>query len=426
MIERALELAGKRARGAEVTLVTSRSRQAEYEDDRLKHVQVSQSTRLDVRVILDGKLGSAHTTDPEQIEDVVGRAIQLAEFGSDAEFEFPGPAELPTVETYDPAVEKIAKEDLVAAGAEMLGRVKAYNDEIKVFGGASWYVEDRRLVNSAGLDISDRVSSYGIGTGGVLVRGTDMLFVYRNRDWRTPLMPPADLAEKAIEDFRLAERTASLKSKAMPVIFTPRGNYLLLWALLMGLNGKNVLKGDSPLAGRLGETLAPEGFSLVDDATINYAPASSRSDGEGVPRRKTSMIHDGRLECFLYDLETAGKAGTATTGNGPGCDPSNIIIPPGEVSLADMIASTKDGLLVEHVMGLGKSNLMNGDFSVNVSLGYKIENGEIVGRVKDAMLTGNAYDALKRIEAVGSEPEWAHFFCTPPIKIDGLSVVAKG
>jgi len=426
MIERALELARKRAQGAEASLVTSRSTQAEYEDDRLKHVQVSQSTRLNVRVIVGGKLGNAHTTDPEQMEEIVDRAVQLAEFGSDAEFDFPGPAEFPGVNTYDPAVPKISKEDLVAAGAEMLDLLKNYNEEIKVFGGASWYAEDRRLVNSSGLEVTDQASFHGIGAGGVLVRGTDVLFVYQSRDWRRPILPPADLAGKAIEDFRLAERTASLKSKAMPVIFTPRGNYLLLWALLMGVNGKNVLKGDSPLAGRLGEKLAPESFSLVDDATIDYAPASSRCDGEGVARRKTSMIHDGRLECFLYDLETGGKAGVATTGNGPGCDSSNVIIPPGEVSFADMIASIPEGLLVEHVMGLGQGNLMNGDFSVNVSLGYKIENGEIVGRVKDAMLAGNIYDALHRIDAVGSEPDWAHAFCTPPIKIDDLSVVTKG
>ena len=95
------------------------------------------------------------------------------------------------------------------------------------------------------------------------------------------------------------------------------------------------------------------------------------------------------------------------------------------MSLAEMIEGTREGLLIEHVMGLGQSNIMNGDFSVNVSLGYKIENGEIVGRVKDAMVAGNVYDALNRIEAIGSEPEWAWATCAPHLKIDALSVVAK-
>ena len=90
-----------------------------------------------------------------------------------------------------------------------------------------------------------------------------------------------------------------------------------------------------------------------------------------------------------------------------------------------MIAGTEEGLLVHHVMGLGQSNIVNGDFSVNVSLGYKIENGEIVGRVKDVMLAGNVYDALHQIEAIGSEPEWFMATHAPPIKLASLSVVAK-
>jgi PmbA protein len=212
----------------------------------------------------------------------------------------------------------------------------------------------------------------------------------------------------------------------MPVILTWLAGYTLLAALIPGSGGKNVLKGESPLAGRLGERLAPEAFSVVDDGTIDFAPASSRYDGEGVPRRRTTIIENGTLASFIYDLDTAGKAGAASTGHGPGCEPSNVIISPGGVSLAEMVKSMDEGLLVDHVMGLGQGNIINGDFSVNVSLGYKIENGEIVGRVKDVMLAGNVYDALLRIEAVGSEPQWIVGFCLPPVKIGALSVVAKG
>jgi PmbA protein len=425
MIERALETATKRAQGAEIWLGRIRSTTADYEDDRLKHVEVTQSTRLSVRVIVNGNLGSARCTDEAAVESTVERAIELAEFGSEAKFDFPGPAAAPEVKTYDPQVEAIPKEDLVAAGAEMLELVKSYNDEIKVFGGAWWNVEERRLVNSSGLDLTSQGSAHSIAIGGLLVRGTDMLYVHYDRGWRRPVLATREVAERAIEQFRLAEPTASLDSKTMPVIFSPRGAHVLLLSLLMGVNGKNVLKGDSPLANRMGEKLAPEGFSLVDDATHDYALASGAWDWEGVPRRRTEIVTNGQLNAFLYDLETAGKAGTESTGHGPGCGTSNVIIPAGDTSFADMLAGTSEGLLVEHVMGLGQSNAMNGDFSVNVSLGYKIENGEIVGRVKDAMLAGNVYDALPQIEAIGSEPEWTWGQWVPPIKVGSLSVVAK-
>jgi len=426
MIERALELAQRRAQAAEVSLVRSRSTSADYQDDKLKRVAVAQATHVGVRVIADGKLGSAQATDPEEIEEVVARAAELAQFGSEARFDFAGTADLPKVETYDPEVERIPKEDLVSVGAEMLDLIKAYNDEIKVFGGAGWSIGERRIANSSGLDIKTRSSMLDVGAGGELIRGTDMLAAHATHNWRKRVADPSDIAKRAIEHFRLAERNVPIASKPMAVILSPRACVLLLYCLQMGVNGKNVLKGDSPLAGRLGEKIAPDGFSLIDDGTIDYAPGSAPCDGEGVPRRRTPIVENGRLNAFLYDLETAGSAGAQSTGNGPGCEPSNLVIPPGDVTFDDMVKGTREGLLIEHVMGLGQSNLMNGDLSVNVSLGYKIENGEIAGRVKDVMLAGNVYNALTRIDAIGSEPDWAWTTCAPPIRIETLSVVAKG
>jgi len=424
VIERALELASGYG-PAEITFAQGRSTRAEYEDDRLKQVGVAQGSHLGVRVIVDGRLGRASATDPREAEAVVARAVELAEFGSEVKFDFPGSAVAPQVKTYDPEVERTPKAELVAAGAEMLALVKAYNAEIKVGAGASWSVGERRLVNSSGLDLSDRGSRFTIGVGGVLVRGTDILFAGHGRDWRTKGAAPREVAARAIAKFRLAERTADVASKPMPVIFTPAGSFVLLASLLMGVNGKNVLKGDSPLAGRLGDEIAAPGFSLSDNATVDYAPASGAYDDEGTPRRKVDIITGGRLASFLYDLETASKAGAQSTGHGRGGGASNLVIAPGDTSLAELVKGTAEGLLVDSVMGLGQSNIMNGDFSVNVSLGYKIEQGEIVGRVKNTMFAGNVYDALMRVEAVGSEPEWIGSLCAPPLLVGALSVVAQ-
>ncbi len=110
---------------------------------------------------------------------------------------------------------------------------------------------------------------------------------------------------------------------------------------------------------------------------------------------------------------------------GPGCGPSNVLVAPGDATFEEMVKSTKEGVIVHSVMGLGQGNIINGDFSVNISLGFKIENGEIVGRAKNAMLAGNAYEALNKIETIGSETEWVGSHCVPAVKVAKLSVVAK-
>ncbi len=132
------------------------------------------------------------------------------------------------------------------------------------------------------------------------------------------------------------------------------------------------------------------------------------------------------LKNFLYDLDTAGRAGTKSTGNGVGCDPTNLVIKIGDTPYEEMVKNTGEGLLVHNVLGLGQGNPMSGEFSVNVQLGYKIERGEVIGRVKDVMLAGNAYDALKNIVAIGDKAEWAGgSLLTPAIGIAALSVIAK-
>ncbi|MBW2330395.1 MAG: TldD/PmbA family protein, partial [Deltaproteobacteria bacterium] len=176
----------------------------------------------------------------------------------------------------------------------------------------------------------------------------------------------------------------------------------------------------------LGEKIADEAFSVTDNPLLDYANSSGKYDSEGVPHQVTPLIERGVARNFLYDLDTAGRAGATSTGNGVGCKPTNLVIKEGDTPYEEMVKNTKEGLLVHNVLGLGQGNPISGEFSVNVQLGYKIDKGEIVGRVKDVMLAGNTYEALKNIAAIGDKAEWAGgSLLTPPIQIAMLSVVAK-
>jgi PmbA protein len=91
-----------------------------------------------------------------------------------------------------------------------------------------------------------------------------------------------------------------------------------------------------------------------------------------------------------------------------------------------MVQDVKEGLVIEHLMGAAQGNILGGDFSGNVLLGYKVENGKIVGRVKDTMVSGNVYQVLKNIAALGSELKWVNgFLQTPHLYCPSLSVASK-
>jgi PmbA protein len=91
-----------------------------------------------------------------------------------------------------------------------------------------------------------------------------------------------------------------------------------------------------------------------------------------------------------------------------------------------MVHDIREGLVVEQLMGATQGNVLGGDFSGNVLLGFKVENGKIVGRVKDTMVSGNIYNLLKQVGAIGSDTRWiGGFLSTPSIYCPSVSVASK-
>jgi PmbA protein len=235
------------------------------------------------------------------------------------------------------------------------------------------------------------------------------------------------------EKLDLARESGSIKSGKMPVVFTPLAFMLSVGpALGMGFNGKMVEQGASPLAKRVGQKVFDERLSVHDDATLDKRPRSSPFDDEGVSTRKVTLVDKGVVSEFLYDLQTAGKVGTRSTGNGyrgqgsPSPSSTATVVDAGEGSIEEIIADIKEGLIVEYLLGGGQANVLRGDFGGNVHLGFKIENGQLAGRVKNTLIAGNTYEVLADIRRVGGERRWVggSLYC-PPIALEGVTVSTK-
>ncbi|MGQ9699064.1 MAG: TldD/PmbA family protein [Armatimonadota bacterium] len=425
LVERVLELALKRADGAQVTYSVSESTPVSFENDRLKTIKVAQTSNISLRVVLDGKEGTSNTNDVDDLEGLVDRAVETARYGSPVHYTFPPKADAQEVKLFDPAVSALTREQMVQTGQLILDAIKAYNPELLVDVGVSKSESEFTFLNSAGAHFTSSGTQFSIGASAQRVRGEDVLYAWKYRSWRASVIDPQSIADGLIEKLRLAERDAQIPSGRLPVLFTPDASYVLLTSLAMGVNGKNVLKGDSPLAAKLGQKVFDESLSVTDNGLVDYASGSKAYDGEGVPVRITPIVERGVLVNFLYDLDTAGEAGTQSTGNGPGCHAHNTIVSPGTTPYAEMLRSIDRGLLVDSVMGFGQSNIMQGDFSVNVSLGYLIEKGEVVGRVKNVMLADNSYEALKEVQLT-AEAEWiGGSTYAPAMLVPAMSVISK-
>ena len=436
MTDSILQDATRRYGQAEVYRLETESRPVSFEANKLKEIASTQQSGVALRVVKDGRIGFTSTTNPELETALVDRAGALAEFGSEAFFEFPAPSAYPDVQVVDERIEDVTIEQMIATGEELIERLRdAWPDllcdaSVGTASGRMW------LSNSNGVEHSYRQTSYYVFLGGQLIRGTDILNLWAGHN--SSKWFGEDEIDRIISgllrQLDYSKELAPAPSGDVPVVFTSRGvAAALLGPLLSGFNGKNIATGSSPLVGRVGEKVFDEAVTVYDDPTIPYASGSRPCDDEGLPSRRLTLIENGTIGGGIFDLQTGGKAGeksTASAHRGLASTPSPrwsvIDIPGGSTPRDDLFDGIEEGLVVEQLLGAGQGNELGGDFKANVALGYRIENGEIVGRVKDTMIAGNVYEALNSVEAVSDDPEWVFGSARlPAIRCRGVQVSAS-
>jgi PmbA protein len=433
--EQLLDRARRLTPQAEVFHVQRVDTPVHFEANQVKSIETREMAGAALRIIKDGRVGFGSSTNLGDIDGLVRSAEETSNFGAEARFEFPGTAGYPDVPVEDPAVGEAPLDGMVRLGQSVVEAVRAYSDQVQVEGRVSKSVARITLVNSSGGEFHYTKTTYSLGFEGTVIRGEDMLFTSDFLSSCHPITDGSAVAASIIRQLRQAERTATIASGPLSVVFMPTAiGGALLGPLVSGLSGKTVLQGTSPLMDKLGEPVVDPRFTLTDDPTLPFVPASRLSDDEGVPSRRLALIEGGAPAHFLYDLQTAGQAGTQSTGNGeralgslPGPGSAVLLIGEGEAATDELLRQVRNGLVLERLLGAGQSNILGGDFNANVLLGYKLEDGEIVGRVKNTMVSGNAYRALNELIAVGSEGRWlGGSLYTPPIACADIGVTSKG
>ncbi len=417
----------------EVVEIDSEITMVGFEANRLKSSRVDETRGVAVRVVKEGRLGFSASSDVSAAGKLVANVLESAAYGDPVDLRFPSPHPAPPVETFDRTISELPVSRLVEMGQEMLGIILEAEPTAQVNIELQRGVEHLSLRNSGGAHIAFERSPLSVQLEVIRVRGDDVLVVFDLMGvtvWQDEYRTRArDLADR----LRLAEKGATLHSGRMPVLFTPTGALVLALPLMLGLNGKNVYTRNSPMTGKIGEKLFDDKISVVDDATLHGRYASAPFDDEGMAHRPVDLVKDGVLRSFFYDLKTAAQSGEDSTGNGsrglfnpPAPSPTNLLVQPGEMPVAEMLASVKEGLLVDTALGLGQGNVISGAFSNTLGLAFKIEKGEIVGRVKDLSIAGNIYELLQDVSAVSQETAWIYNnFRLPYFLLPDLNVVAK-
>lgn len=438
-MEKLLQQACKKIDSAELFRVKSKTIPVNFEVNRLKSIDISESEGKALRVINKGKIGFSSSTGSEDFDLLVEKAVAISEFGSTASFDFPGEIkrgekEKKNINIYDGKVVNKGIEEMIKIGEDIVERMKDFDRKLRCDVTILKDYSEVEYLNSRGGNFSYCKTAIAYSVMVQKIEDQDMLMIYSSLESGKDNLNAQELTSEIIESLKWGDKIAPIESGKMPVIFTPKAALVLILPIISGLNGKMVLKKISPLAAQKNKKLWSDLLNLYSDGTINFALGSAPFDDEGVEMKRVPLVKKGKIKNFYYDLQTAGMAGVESTGNGlraglqsepvPGI--SNLVMKEGKVSFKEMIKDISEGIVIDQVLGLGQGNIISGAFSNNVQLGYKIKKGKIVGRVKDVMVSGNAIEELKSIVALGEKPKWiSGKYKFPHIYLKSLSVSAK-
>jgi PmbA protein len=396
---------------------------------------------LSVRVVNEeGKMGFSSAAN-ENVEDAFLQALNVAPYTTPIPLKFRNDIPGKLKKEYKSKYLSRSPQEWIELGQKVVNKLKEKIKDAAI--NCSIGVGDVRvkILNSAGLDKETKLEEAYLSLSLSGAYGDNIVNSYSARAVRNGEFNEEELVEKIVEEFLLAKKVVPFEAGKYPVIFAPTVMNSVLKSLQSGLSGNAIYKKLSPLTGKLGEKILSDKFSLQenyeDDESIGVTPF----DDEGTKTQTGYIVENGVLKRYLIDLEHAGKLNMEPTGNAfrsslmggrdyqimASSSFGNVKIMAGDVDEEEMFKGIKEGVYLKGSFDCWMGNILPGTLRGSLHLAYKIEDGKLVGRIKNRMFSGNFYQMFgKQLEAVGNkekEAELSPGFYSPVLLVKDLSIV---
>ena len=398
---------------------------------------VSRSAGLGLRVKLGGRDGYAYTELLDEPEKLAARAADNArviENGDECPMQTR--CEYPEIRQPENPVAELDEREKIALARELERLCKEADPRVKRVSSDifSSYRSSVRICNTLGLDARSGDKGCYCYVSPVLEENGELHdgFAFR---FGADCANVADCAAEAVRDGAEQFGAQPVEAGRYRILLRPRTAYALLETFSSIFSAEKAQRGLSPIGGRLGEPIASEKLTIVDDPLYSKFPRAF--DDEGTPSEKTVVVENGRLSSFLHNLKTAKKAGVRSTSNAGRASaaspvdvvPSNFYILPGDKGLDELTALLGNGLIITELSGLHSgASAVTGDFSLGAK-GCLVENGRIVRPVEGITVAGSFLTLLRGVEEIGSDLEFdipsGSCIGSPSLLINELMVSGK-
>ena len=431
LAEKAKKAVENKCDSYEIYIDESKYINLDSKQDELNFAKEEIEQGIGIRVIKDNKIGFAFTSNLEKISQTGQQAIENTKLNKeDKNNAFAETGKVNEVKkVYDKKFHDLELDESV----EFLKNVitTATDSGCEVTGSGFSASEGRSLIiNSNGVSIENEGTGFGIGLSVNIQKDGEIATAYDSQSSRFFDLDGDKLANEVCSLAKSSLDAKPVETNDYDVVLDYYAATGLLETFISAFNGENVMRGRSILNGKIGSKIANPTLSIVDNPLLEKGMYTSKCDGEGSVSQKTDLIKDGVLNSFIYDIYTANKAGLKTTSNGhrdsylttPMISPTNLEFKFSEIRDLEEIDK---GVLTTSVLGAHTANPISGDFSVEASNAFKIKNGEITEPITKAMVSGNIFEIMKKVEGLNSEIKQYGPYILPKLLVHDLRVVGQ-
>lgn len=413
----------------EIYIANSENIEVESKKDILNFAKEEIESGIGIRIIKEGKVGFAYTSNLNKIPQIAQKALDNAKLNKvDENYKFASVEKVSTVKgTYDKKYDDLSLDECCEFLENIIERSKENKCDI-TSSGFSASKGQELILNSNGVSIYDEgtgfsgMLSVNIEKDGQIATAYDYT---ASRKWDLKYEKLTDDVCKLAND---SLNPKTIETKDCDVVLDYFAATGLLSTFINGFNSENVLRGRSILHDKIDSQITNPNLSIIDNPLLEGAMGTCKADGEGTASKKTVLVEDGILKSFLYDIYNANKSDCESTSNGyrgsylttPSVSPSNLEFKFKDSTGLDEIDS---GIITTSVLGAHTANPITGDFSVEVNNAFTIENGEITDGIKKAMISGNIYELMSRCNGLKSEIRQKGSFIIPKILVHDLRVI---
>jgi len=384
---------------------------------------------IGIRVLNNEKLGFAYTSNLDKIGETAKSAfLNVKANEKDPNFSFSSVSKLPKVANiYDKRFEEFELSEATDFMNLALATVEEEGCEATSgsFSAASF---ETLIMNSNEVCVFDKSTGFNGSISVNAEKNGEISTAYDSCSSCSFDLDPVKLSKQVCEIAKDSINGVKVEIGDTDVVLDYHASTGLLNTFINAFNADNVQRGRSILGDKLDKAIVSEGLSIYDDGRLDGRLYSARTDSEGTPSEKTTLIENGVLKGFIYDNYTANKSEVESTGNGmrgtyattPSVDSSNIVL---DFKNMMEFEEIDKGFIATDVLGAHTANPISGDFSVEANNAFLIENGEITKPVKKAMISGNIFQALAKCVGVKSEIKQYGSFIIPKIMCEDLRVI---